>query len=185
MTRSLLIAPAALAAAVLAAAAFVAPATASASSAYDDGEVRTDVINVADLDLTTGWGMDRLIKRLRGRIDAMCDYDESCRDEAWLSADWQVARAVRRDQWQKRIAYEREQDRRMYRLRRRAGPPPMVREGPPPEVPRIAYASPPPGAVPVAKTVTTTTQTYTVKTTTVTLTYRLPPPDYRATWTPR
>ena len=159
-------------------------ATPAVASDYYDRNVRTDVVSVGDLDLTSGWGMDRLIKRLRGRIDAMCDWDEQCRDEAWLSADWQVAREVKRDQWRKRIAYERAQDRRYYR-RRRVGPPPMVRESPrPAEPPRIAYA-PPPGAVPVAKTVTTTTQTFTVKTTTVTLTYRLPPPDYRATWTPR
>ena len=131
--------------------------------------------------------MDRLIKRLRGRIDDMCGGDEDCRDEAWLSADWQVARAVSHDQWRRRIAYEREQDRLYYRGRRRmAGAPPMLREGPPPPaaLPRIAYVLPA-GAVPVKKTVTTTTQTFTVKTTTVTLTYRLPAPDYRATWTPR
>ncbi len=159
------------------------------ASDYDDGDVRTTVVSVADLDLSTGWGMDRLIKRLRGRIDDMCGGDEDCRDEAWLSADWQVARAVSHDQWRRRIAYEREQDRLYYRSRRRmAGPPPMLREGPPPpppiEAPRIAYALPP-GAVPVKKTVTTTTRTFTVKTTTVTLTYRLPGPEYRTTWAPR
>jgi UrcA family protein len=158
---------------------------AAAASDYDDGDVRTTVVSVADLDLSTGWGMDRLIKRLRGRIDDMCGWDEDCRDEAWLSADWQVARAASRDQWRRRIAYEREQDRLYYRTRRSAGPRPMVREVPPPPaaLPRIAYAVPP-GAMPVKKTVTTTTQTFTVKTTTVTLTYRLPPPDYRAPWTP-
>jgi UrcA family protein len=178
MTRSPL-------AAAMLTAALVAPA--ATASDYDDGDVRTTVVSVADLDLSTGWGMDRLIKRLRGRIDDMCGGDEDCRDGAWMSADWQVARAVSHDQWRRRIAEERAADRRYYRARRMAGPPPMLREGPPPPpvaAPRIAYALPP-GAVPVAKTVTTTTQTFTVKTTTVTLTYRLPPPDYRATWTPR
>jgi len=167
------------------AAGMIAPA--AVASDYDR-DVRTTVVSVADLDLSTGWGMDRLINRLRGRIDQMCGWDEDCRDEAWLSADWQVARAVSHDQWRHRIAYEREQDRRYYRLRRMAGPPPMPREAPPPPppvpAPRIAYVLPP-DAVPVMKTVTTTTQTFTVKTTTVTLTYRVPAPDHRAIWTPR
>jgi|GEM_PF-1700832 len=169
--------------AMIAAAALIVPAAGAAD--YYDRDVRTTLVNVADLDLSTGWGVDRLIKRLRGRIDDMCGWDEDCRDEAWLSADWQVARAVTRDQWRRRIAYEREQDRLYYRSRRSAGPPPMLREVPPPPAapPRIAYAVPP-GAVPVKKTVTTTTQTFTVKTQTVTLTYRLPASDYRATWTP-
>lgn len=171
-------------AAILLGGALLAPA--ATATDYGDRDVQTTLVNVADLDLSTGWGMDRLIKRLRGRIDDMCGWDEDCRDEAWLSADWQVARAVTRDQWRRRIAFEREADRLYYRSRPMAGPPPMLREGPPlpAATPRIAYVLPP-GAVPVKKTVTTTTRTFTVKTTTVTLTYRLPPPDYRTTWTPR
>ena len=78
--------------AVMSAAALIAPA--AAASDYYDRDIQTTVISVADLDLSTGWGMDRLIKRLRGRIDDMCGWDEDCRDEAWLSADWQVARAI-------------------------------------------------------------------------------------------
>ena len=83
-------------AAAILAAALIAPA--ATASDYYDRDVQTTLVSVGDLDLTTGWGMDRLIKRLRGRIDDMCGWDEDCRDEAWLSADWQVARAVTRDQ---------------------------------------------------------------------------------------
>jgi hypothetical protein len=126
--------------------------------------------------------MDRLIKRLRGRIDEMCGWDEDCRDEAWLSADWQVARAVTRDQWRRRIAFEREADRRYYRMRRFAPPPP------PPVVvqplPRIAYLPiPAPPAQLVSKTTKVTTTT--TKTTTITLTYRTPPATFRPAWKPR
>ena len=81
MTRSLILAVPA----VLSAAALIAPA--ATASDYYDRDVQTAVVGVGDLDLSTGWGMDRLIKRLRGRIDEMCGGDEDCRDEAWLSAD--------------------------------------------------------------------------------------------------
>jgi UrcA family protein len=166
--------------AVMSAAALIAPA--AASSDYYDRDIQTTVISVADLDLSTGWGMDRLIKRLRGRIDEMCGWDEDCRDEAWLSADWQVARAVTRDQWRRRIAFEREADRRYYRMRRFAPPPP------PPVVvqplPRIAYLPiPAPPAQLVSKTTKVTTTT--TKTTTITLTYRTPPATFRPAWKPR
>jgi UrcA family protein len=169
-----------IAAAILAAALITPSATASD---YDDRDVQTTLVSVADLDLTTGWGMDRLIKRLRGRIDDMCGWDEDCRDEAWLSADWQVARAVTRDQWRHRIAFEREADRRFYRMRRFAPPP-----APPPvmaqPLPRIAYVPiPAPPAQLVSKTTKITTTT--IKTTTITLTYRTPPATFRPAWKPR
>jgi UrcA family protein len=157
-----------------------------AATASDYGDVQTTVISVADLDLSTGWGMDRLIKRLRGRIDDMCGWDEDCRDEAWLSADWQVARAVTRDQWRRRIAFEREADRRYYRMQRFAPPPP-----PPPPVmvqplPRIAYVPiPAPPAQLVSKRTKITTTTTKTKTTTITLTYRTPPASFRPAWKPR
>jgi len=180
MSRSLILAALP---AVMSAAALIAP-TATASD-YDDRDVQTTVVNVADLDLSTGWGMDRLIKRLRGRIDDMCGWDEDCRDEAWLSADWQVARAATRDQWRRRIAFEREADRRYYRTRRFAPPPPP----PPPPViaqplPRIAYV-PIPAAPAQLVSKTTKITTTTTKTTTVTLTYRTPPATFRPAWKPR
>lgn len=175
MTRSLILAlPVALSAAAL-----IAPA--AAGSDYSDRDVRTAVVGVGDLDLSTGWGMDRLIKRLRGRIDDMCGGDEDCRDEAWLSADWQVARAATRDQWRRRIAFEREADRRYYRMRRFSPPPPPVVVA---EPPRIAYAPLP--SVPaqlVSKTTKVTTTT--IKTTTITLTYRTPPATFPPAWKPR
>jgi UrcA family protein len=165
-------------AAAILGAALLAPA--AAASDYDGRDVQTTLVNVADLDLTTGWGMDRLIKRLRGRIDDMCGWDEDCRDEAWLSADWQVARAVTRDQWRRRIAFEREADRRYYRTQRFAPPPPVIVQ----PLPRIAYV--PILALPaqlVSKTTKVTTTT--TKTTTVTLTYRTPPATFRPAWKPR
>ena len=167
-------------AAIILGAALLAPA--AAATDYGDRDVQTSLVSVADLDLSTGWGMDRLIKRLRGRIDDMCGWDEDCRDEAWLSADWQVARAVTRDQWRRRIAFEREADRRYYRMRRFAPPPP------PPVVvqplPRIAYLPiPAPPAQLVSKTTKVTTTV--TKTTTITLTYRMPPATFRPAWKPR
>lgn len=178
MTRSLILVALP---AVMSAAALIAPA--ATASDYYDRDVQTTVIGVADLDLTTGWGMDRLIKRLRGRIDEMCGWDEDCRDEAWLSADWQVARAVTRDQWRRRIAFEREADRRYYRMQRFAPPPP-----PPPamvqQLPRIAYV-PIPAAPALLVSKTTKITTTTTKTTTITLTYRTPPATFRPAWKPR
>lgn len=176
MTRSLILAVPA----VLSAAALIAPA--ATASDYYDRDVQTAVVGVGDLDLSTGWGMDRLIKRLRGRIDEMCGGDEDCRDEAWLSADWQVARAASRDQWRRRIAFEREADRRYYRTRRFAPPPPS-----PPaiaEPPRIAYA-PLPAAPAQLVSKTTKVTTTTIKTTTITLTYRTPPATFRPAGKPR
>ncbi len=167
-------------------AAAMAPTMASADEFDFSGrEVRTEVVSVADLDLSSGWGMDQLIKRLRSRIDYMCEGDEDCRDEAWLSADWQVARDLDRAQWRRRVAMERASDRRMYRVRMRqpgpgaGGPPPMAYAPPP-----AAMAGPPPGAVPVGKIVTTTDRTFTIRTTTVRVIYRLPSPE-AGNWTPR
>jgi len=167
-------------AAIILGAALLAPV--ATASDYDGRDGQTTLVNGADLDLSTGWGMDRLIKRLRGRIDDMCGWDEDCRDEAWLSADWQVARAVTHDQWRRRIAFEREADRRYYRMQRFAPPPPppvMVEP-----LPRIAYVPiPAPPAQLVSKTTKITTTT--TKTTTITLTYRTPPATFRPAWKPR
>ncbi|MGN6818364.1 MAG: UrcA family protein [Sphingomonas sp.] len=175
MTRSLI-------AAVILGTALIVPA-ATASDYYDD-DVQTTVVSVADLDLSTGWGMDRLIKRLRGRIDDMCGWDEDCRDGAWLSADWQVARAVSRDQWRHRIAEEREADRRYYRMRRFAPPPPPRPVPVPVAPPRIAYLPiPAPPARLVSKTTKVTTTV--IRTTEITLTYRTPPASFRPAWKPR
>jgi UrcA family protein len=161
--------------------ALIAPA--ATASDYDERDVQTTVVGVADLDLSTGWGMDRLIKRLRGRIDDMCGWDENCRDEAWLSADWQVARAASHDQWRRRIAFEWEADRRYYRMRRFAPPPPRPAAMVEP-LPRIAYLPiPAPPAQLVSKTTKVTTTT--TKTTTITLTYRTPPATFRPAWKPR
>lgn len=178
MTRSLIVVALP---AMMSAAGLIAPA--ATASDYYDRDVQTTLVSVADLDLSTGWGMDRLIKRLRGRIDDMCGWDEDCRDEAWLSADWQVARAVSRDQWRHRIDFEREADRRYYRMRRFAPPP-----APPPvmaqPLPRIAYVPiPAPPAQLVSKTTKVTTTT--IRATTITLTYRTPPATFRPAWKPR
>lgn len=175
MTRSFLLVVSPV---VMSAAALIAPA--ATASDYYDGDVQTTVVSVADLDLSSGWGMDRLIKRLRGRIDDMCGGDEDCRDEAWLSADWQVARAVTRDQWRRRIAFEREADRRYYRMRRFAPPPPVMVQ----PLPRIAYVPIPAAPVQLVSKTTKITTT-TTKTTTITLTYRTPPATFRPARKPR
>lgn len=156
--------------------------SAAAASDFDYGrDVQTRVVNIADLDLSTGADMDRLIRKLRGTIDGMCGGDEDCRDEAWLSADWQVAREASRDAWRRRIAEERANDWRDYRRGGNRGRAGYARPAAPPPPPRLAYA-PVPGEL-VSKTTSTTTTV--TKTTTVTLVYRTPPADYRATWTPR
>jgi UrcA family protein len=180
MTRSFSVA---VVSAMALAIALIAPVSSDAADYYDR-DVQTTLVSVGDLDLSTGWGMDRLIKRLRGRIDDMCGWDEDCRDEAWLSADWQVARAVTRDQWRHRIAFEREADRRYYRMRRFAPPPPPPSPVLVQPLPRIAYVPiPAPPAQLVSKTTKVTTTV--TKTTTITLTYRTPPATFRAARQPR
>lgn len=144
-------------------------ATAAAAS-YRDRDVRTKVVHIGDLDLASGWGVDRTIRRLRGAIDDLCEDDENCRDQAWLSADWQVARSMAAAQWRRRIADERAADRSRYRWRGDEPPPPAF---------VTPLTPPPPAAEPIAQVTTTTTTT----TTTVTLIYRTPPPDYG--WYPR
>lgn len=91
-------------------AALLVPSAAVASADDDARDVQVRVVNVANLDLSSGTGMDRLIRTLRGTIDGMCGGDEDCRDQAWLSADWQVAREASRDTWRRRIAEERASD---------------------------------------------------------------------------
>lgn len=163
-------------------AALLVPSAALASDNDYGRDVQTRVVNIADLDLSSGAGMDRLIRKLRGTIDGMCGGDENCRDEAWLSADWQVAREASRDTWRRRIAEERANDWRDYRRGGNRGPAGYARPvapPPPPPPPRVAYA-PVPGELASKTSGTTVTVT-----TTVTLVYRIPAPDYRATWTPR
>ena len=176
-------------------AALLVPSAALATGDDYNRDVQTRLINVADLDLSSGAGMERLIRKLRGTIDGMCGGDENCRDEAWLSADWQVAREASRDTWRRRIAEERASDWRDYRrggnrigagdTRLAARPPASPPPAPPPPLPlppplpRLAYA-PVPSELP-----SKTSGTRVTATTTVTLVYRTPPPDYRATWTPR
>lgn len=175
MTRSFIVAAVPTA---MTAAALIAPA--AVASDYYDRDVQTAVVRAGDLDLSTGWGMDRLIKRLRSRIDEMCGGDGDCRDEAWLSADWQVARAASRDQWDRRIAFEREADRRYYRTQLYAPPPPPIVAEPP----RIAYAPLPAAPAELVSKTTKVTTTVT-KTTTIMLTYRTPPASFRPPWKPR
>ena len=153
---------------IIACAALSAPAAALAH----DGDVRTTVVRVGDLDLASSSGVDRLIRQLRGAIDGLCDTDEACRDEAWLSADWQIARQMADAQWRRRIADERAADRMRYRGRREEAPM-LAGTWRPPSPPPLPPASP-------VGAVTTTTTTIT---TIVTVAYRAPPPDDG--WHPR
>lgn len=150
-----------------------------ASASYRDADVRTTVVHIGDLDLASGWGVDHTIARLRNAIDGLCDEDEHCRDEAWLSADWQVARNMAAAQWRRRIAEERAADRLRYRWRDDGPPMPGDHDGWTVYAPVADAPPPPPPPAPIAKVTTKTTTTITTTTTTtITLAYRAPPPDY-------
>ncbi|MDF7777055.1 UrcA family protein [Sphingomonas sp. AOB5] len=70
-------------------------------------ETRTIAVEAADLDLSTNAGMTTLDKRIRNAVERICSTDRACRDEAWASTQDQVAWAVSRDQWMRRLAEER------------------------------------------------------------------------------
>lgn len=140
----------------------------AAAASDREGDQRTIVVNVSSLDLSTGAGIDLMVYRLRSAIDRLCDDDRDCRDDAWESADWQVARAISRDRWRQRIAMEREADWNHY------GPPPRPAIAPPP---RLPY---PVDILRVTK-VTDVTTTVTKRSRFI-IEYRDTPPEYR--WRP-
>lgn len=76
---------------------------------FDSGyETRSIVVDAADLDLSHPAGLDTLEDRVKRAVDRICGSDRECRAEAWASTDRQVAWAVARDRWTRRLANERE-----------------------------------------------------------------------------
>lgn len=154
---------------LLATATLAVPAPAAARE--DDARMAT--VSTWLLDLSTADGIDVLVYRLKTTIDDMCDTDWQCRDEAWSSADAQVARAVERDVWRRRIAEERAADRWRHRERDRRGD--RIRQAP-----RPAFV--PDDAIDSVTRVTEVTTTRTTRTH-YRIAYRAIPPDHD--WSPR
>ncbi|NML06513.1 UrcA family protein [Sphingomonas sp. G-3-2-10] len=95
---------------ILLAAAMLTAALGAQAQPFDKGdgyETRTIAVEAADLDLSTNAGMTTLDKRIRHAVERICASDRACRDEAWASTQDQVAWAVSRDQWMRRLAEER------------------------------------------------------------------------------
>ena len=84
-------------------AAFLPPVAAQAD-AYDRRSIRVDA---SALDLTTPAGMDEIARRIGRAVNRICGSDADCRDEAWASTEDQVAWAIDRDVWMRRMAEER------------------------------------------------------------------------------
>ncbi|WP_404334543.1 UrcA family protein [Sphingomonas sp. MMS12-HWE2-04] len=72
-----------------------------------DREWRSVRVDASALDLSTDSGVDELEKRVGKAVNRICGSDSACRDDAWASADAQVADAIRRDEWMRRMAEER------------------------------------------------------------------------------
>ena len=119
-------------------------------------------VNIEALDLSTPKGMGELERRVARAVNRICAGDRDCRDEAWASTEAQVAYAIRRDVYMRRMAAEREAQLRACGRRpceprqpvRYAPPPPpvpiqggttvitIVHNAPPPP-PVVIYAAPP------------------------------------------
>lgn len=91
---------------VFALCAIAVPASAAAQS-WRDGEVRSIRVDVSALDLSTPAGMEALEGRIARAVNRICGSDRDCRDEAWASTEDQVAWAIDRDRWMRRMAEER------------------------------------------------------------------------------
>ena len=82
-------------------------AAATPADARDRREWRSIRVDVSALDLSTPAGMDVLEGRIARAVNRICGSDRDCRDEAWASTEEQVAWAVDRDMWMRRMAEER------------------------------------------------------------------------------
>jgi UrcA family protein len=89
--------------ALVALGALVLPLAAQAD-AYERQTIRVDA---SALDLSEPAGMDELARRIGRAVNRICGSDGDCRDEAWASTEDQVASAIDRDQWMRRLAEER------------------------------------------------------------------------------
>ncbi|MDV3457973.1 UrcA family protein [Sphingomonas sp. HF-S4] len=70
-------------------------------------EVRQIRVNASALDLSAPAGMDELARRIHRAVNRICGSDRDCKDEAWASTEEQVAWAIDRDVWMRRMAEER------------------------------------------------------------------------------
>jgi UrcA family protein len=84
-------------------------ATTAPSHAQDwrDREWRQIRVDASALDLSTPAGIDVLAARIDKAVNRICGSDRLCRDEAWASTEEQVAWAIGRDEWMRRMAEER------------------------------------------------------------------------------
>jgi UrcA family protein len=82
------------------------PVSASAQTGRE-AEWRSIRVDVSALDLSTRSGMTELERRIGRAVNRICDDDAICRDEAWASTEDQVAWAIDRDLWMRRMAEQR------------------------------------------------------------------------------
>ena len=87
-----------------AAALFAAPVQANDWQQPEWRQIRVDA---SALDLSTPAGIDTLAQRIHKAVNRICGSDRDCRDEAWASTEEQVAWAIGRDEWMRRMADER------------------------------------------------------------------------------
>ena len=80
---------------------------AHAQSWDGDREWRSVRVDASALDLSTDSGVDELERRVGKAVGRICGSDRACREDAWASADEQVAYAIRRDEGMRRMAEER------------------------------------------------------------------------------
>lgn len=98
-------------------------------------EWRSIRVDASALDLSTPAGMDALSLRIGRAVNRICGSDRDCRDEAWASTEDQVAWAVDRDMWMRRVAEERVAQLDACRWRECDAPQPAYYPAPPPPPP--------------------------------------------------
>jgi len=77
------------------------------AAARDRVELRQIAVPSAGLDLSTEAGIDILAARIDKGVNRICGHDRLCRDEAWASTEWQVARLIDRARAWRQLADER------------------------------------------------------------------------------
>ena len=74
---------------------------------WDEREARSIRVDASALDLSTPAGIDVLEGRIHRAVSRICGSDRDCQNEAWASTEDQVAWAIGRDEWLRRMAEER------------------------------------------------------------------------------
>jgi len=90
----------------LAVLALAVPAAAQAGEGRDY-EWRSIRVDASALDLSMPAGIDELSRRIGRAVNRICGSDRDCRDDAWASTEDQVAWAIDRDRWMRRMAEDR------------------------------------------------------------------------------